>query len=352
SFQTSGEPGADAATLRVRGISTIGNNSGALTIVDGVPRDFSQINPNEIESISVLKDAAAIASYGLGGANGVILITTKRGKEGTVSLSYNSWFGTQRPTRYPKYLDAYGFATTLNAASINAGLDPFYTDEELQAYKNRTDLDHYPDHDWVREVIDFKAPMTSHNLSFSGGSEKIRFFSSLGYLYQQGSVRKINYSRYNLASNIDFDATPTTVVSFDIKGSLEATKNPGSIDGTGIYTQVTKQPPLLVNQLQYTNGLPGNTLLPSIYESGYNNGNENTWYTQLSIEQKISAIPGLSLKAVGAYDKNYTLAKQWQTPYSYYTLNSDDEFVELKGGVTAPRLNQGFRENVNITLQG
>lgn len=352
SFQTSGEPGADAATLRVRGISTIGNNSGALTIVDGVPRDFSQINPNEIESISVLKDAAAIAPYGLGGANGVILITTKRGKEGTVSLSYNSWFGTQRPTRYPKYLDAYGFATTLNAASINAGLDPFYTDEELQAYKNRIDLDHYPDHDWVREVIDFKAPMTSHNLSFSGGSEKIRFFSSLGYLYQQGSVRKINYSRYNLASNIDFDATPTTLVSFDIKGSLEATKNPGSIDGTGIYTQVTKQPPLLVNQLQYTNGLPGNTLLPSIYESGYNNGNENTWYTQLSIEQKISAIPGLSLKAVGAYDKNYTLAKQWQTPYSYYTLNSDDEFVELKGGVTAPRLNQGFRENVNITLQG
>lgn len=351
-FQNSGEPGADAADIRVRGIGTIGSNSGALTVVDGVPRSFSQINPNEIESITVLKDAAAIAPYGVAGANGVILITTKRGKEGQVSLGYNAWYGIQRPTRYPEYLDAYGFASTLNIARANAGLAPQYTDDELQKYRDGSDPDHFPNHDWLREVVDFSAPMTSHNLTLSGGSEKVRFFSSLGYLYQQGSVDVINYSRYNLATNVDVNATQSTVISFDIRGSLEVTKNPGSQTGTGIYTQVTKQPPLLSNQLSFTNGLPGNTLLPSIYNSGYNNDQENILYTQISIEQRIPAIKGLSFKGVAAYDKNYAINKQWETPYVYYTLNSSDEFVELKGGQPAPRLSQAFNQGVNTTLQG
>jgi len=243
-FQESGEPGADAANIRVRGIGTTGSNSEALTIVDGVPRSFSQLNPNEIESITVLKDAAAIAPYGLAGANGVVLVTTKRGKAGTTDLSYNGWDGVQRPTRYPDYLDAYGFATTLNAARANAGLAPQYTEEQLQKYKDGSDPDHYPNHDWVKEVIDFRAPMTSHNFTFTGGTDKIRFFSALGYLYQQGSVDVINFSKYSLATNVDVNATASTLVSLDVKARLETTKNPGSIDGTGIYTQVTKQPPL------------------------------------------------------------------------------------------------------------
>ncbi len=351
-FQGSGEPGADAATLRVRGVGTTGSRNGALTIVDGVPRNFSQINPNEIESITVLKDAAAIAPYGLAGANGVVLITTKRGKQGKVEMGFDTWYGIQRPTQYPKYLDAYGFASTLNVANKNAGLAPAYTEEQLEKYRTHSDPDHFPDHDWMKEVIDFSAPMTSQNLTFSGGSEKIRFFSSLGHLYQQGSVKVINYRRYNLATNVDVNATKTTVVSLDVKGSLEVTQNPGSQTGTGIYTSVTKNPPLLNQQLRFSNGLPGNTLLPSIYESGYNRDNKNTLYTQLSIEQQIAAVPGLALKAVGAYDKNYATNKQWQLPYNIYSLNAADEFVPIKSGVAAPSLNQGFEEVVNTTLQG
>lgn len=351
-FQGSGEPGADAASIRVRGIGTIGSNSQALTVVDGVPRSFSELNPNEIETITVLKDAAAIAPYGLAGANGVILVTTKRGKQGKIDLNYNGWYGVQQPTRYPDYLNAYDFASTLNIARENAGLAAQYTDEQLQKYKDRSDLDHFPDHDWVKEVIDFSAPMTSHNLTFSGGAEKVRFFSSLGYLYQQGSVDVINFSRYNLATNVDVNATKTTLVSLDIKARLEVEKNPGSIDGTGIYTQVTKQPPLFSEQLSFTNGLPGHSLLPSIYNSGYNRENDNVFFSQLSIEQKIPAVPGLALKGVVAYDKGYALTKQWQTPYIYYKLNASDEFDEVKAGVTAPRLNQGFDQRVNTTLQG
>lgn len=351
-FQGSGEPGEDAADIRVRGIGTIGSNSTALTVVDGVPRSFSQINPNEIESITVLKDAAAIAPYGVAGANGVILITTKRGKAGHVSLGYNAWYGIQRPTRYPEYLDAYGYASTLNIARANAGLAPQYTDEQLQRYKDGSDPDHYPNHDWLREVIDFSAPISSHNVTLSGGSEKVRFFSSLGYLYQQGSVDVINYTRYNLATNVDVDATPSTVVSLDLRGSLEVTKNPGSQSGTGIYTSVTKNPPLLTNQLRYSNGLPGNTLLPSIYNSGYNNDDENILYSQISVEQKIPFVKGLALKGVAAYDKNYALNKRWETPYVYYVLNSNDEFDEQAAGQTAPRLSQSFDQRVNTTLQG
>jgi TonB-linked SusC/RagA family outer membrane protein len=351
-FQGSGEPGADASAIRIRGVGTTGAANGALTIVDGIPRSFNQLNPNEIESISILKDAAAIAPYGLAGANGVILVTTKRGKEGKVSLSYNGWYGVQRPTSYPDYLNAYEFATTLNAANKNAALAPAYTEVQLQKYKDRSDPNHYPDFDWMKEVIDFKAPMRSHNLTFTSGSEKVRFFSSLGYLYQQGSVSVINYSKYNLAANVDVNATNSTIISLDIKGSLEVTKNPGSQTGSGIYTSVTKNSPLLSTPLRFTNGLPGNTLLPSIYESGYNRDNGNLMFTQLSIEQKIPFISGLAFKAVAAYDKNYGTNKQWQTPYNIYSLNAADEYIATKSGVVASSLSQSFNEAVNTTLQG
>ena len=351
-FQNSGEPGADAATIRVRGVGTTGSRNGALSVVDGIPRSFSELNPNEIESITILKDAAAIAPYGLAGANGVILVTTKRGKEGKVSLGFTSWYGVQRPTQYPDYLDSFGFASTLNVANKNAGLPPAYTDAELQKFKDGSDPNRYPNVDWMREVIDFNAPMANQNLTFTGGSDKVRFFSSLGYLYQQGSVKTINYSKYNLASNVDINATKSTVISLDLKGRLEATKNPGSASGTGIYTSVTKNPPLLLTPLRFSNGLPGNTLLPSIYDGGYSRENDNSLFSQLSIEQKIPAIPGLAFKAVAAYDKGFGTGKEWQTPYSIFQLNALNEFIELPSGQVAPSLSQSFNEIINTTLQG
>lgn len=352
SFQGSGEPGADAATIRIRGIGTTGSNNGPLTIVDGIPRAYNQIDPNEIESITVLKDAAAIAPYGLAGANGVLLITTKRGKAGKIEMNLNSWLGYQRPTEYPHYLNAYGYATALNAASKNAGLAAVYSDDALQKYKDHSDPDHYPDHDWMREVIDFAAPMNNETLTLSGGSDKVRVFSSVGRLYQQGSVSTINYSRYNVASNVDINATPTTTVALSMSATLEDTKNPGSQTGTGIYTSVTKNSPLLIQQSQFSNGLPGNTLLPSIYNSGYNLVNKNTFFSQLSIEQKIPAVPGLSFKVAGAYDKGYSTNKNWQLPYTIYSLDANNKFVGTPSGVTAPSLSQGFSQQINTTLQG
>jgi TonB-linked SusC/RagA family outer membrane protein len=353
-FQASGEPGADASTIRVRGVGTTqtGANASALTIVDGVPRPFSQINPHEIESITVLKDAAAVAPYGLAGANGVILITSKRGKEGKIALTYDAWYGIQRPTHFPDYLNSYDYAVAYNQADKNAGLPQAYTADQLQKYKDHSDPDHYPDHDWIKEVINFNAPMTGHNLTFSGGSDKVRFFSSIGYLYQEGSVNVINYSRYNLSSNVDVNATKTTTVSLDVKASYEIAKNPGGTSGTGIYTSVTKNSPLLANQLSFSNGLPGNTLLPSIYDSGYDKSDKNTVFTQLSIEQKLPFVKGLAIKGVVAYDKNYLFDKNFQTPYTYYTLNATNQYVPVKAGLAAPSLNENFNQDVRTTLQG
>jgi TonB-linked SusC/RagA family outer membrane protein len=352
-FQASGEPGADDATLSVRGVGTTQtSNNAPLTIVDGIPRPFSQINPNEIESVTVLKDAAAVAPYGLAGANGVILVTTKRGKAGKISLAYNSWYGIQRPTNYPDFLNAYDYGVALNQANKNAGLAPSFTDDQLQKYKDHSDPNHYPDNDWLKDVLNFSAPMTSHNLTFSGGSDKVRFFSSLGYLYQEGSVHVINYSKYNIATNVDVNATSTTTVSLDIKGAYSQTKNPAGTSGTGIYTSVTKNSPLLKTPLQYTNGLPGNTLLPSIYNSGYNNADNNTLFTQLSIEQRLPFVPGLAIKGVIAYDKNYLFGKAFQTPYTYYSLNASNEYVPVKAGIAAPSLTEKFNQGINTTLQG
>lgn len=353
-FQSSGEPGSDATALRVRGTGTIadGENAGALTVVDGVPREITQLNPAEIESVTVLKDAAAIAPYGLAGANGVILITTKRGAAGSISVDYNGWYGMQRPTRFPDYLNAFDYANLLNAANGNVGQPPTYSEEELQKYRDGTDPDHYPDHNWVEEVLNFQAPMTRHNLSFTGGSERVRFFSSLGYLYQEGGVSTINYSRYNLSSNVDVEATPTTTISLDIKGSLEKKENPGSSSGTGIYTSITKHPPLLPAQLQFSNGLPGHELLPQIYNSGYNDQHDNLFYSQVTIEQQLPFVPGLALKGVAAFDKAFEYDKHWQTPYTYYALNSEDEFEPIPGGVTAPSLAEEFQQDQVITLQG
>ena len=132
--QTSGQPGHDAGTVRVRGIGTLGN-SDAMVLIDGIESTMSNVDPNDIESISVLKDAAASAIYGVRAANGVVLITTKKGKSGKPAVSYNGYVGWQHSTRLPKYLDSYNYATLLNEAYTNDGLNPVYSDPELQTIK-------------------------------------------------------------------------------------------------------------------------------------------------------------------------------------------------------------------------
>src|SRR6201999_1498178 len=132
---------------------------------NGIPGNYNQLNPNEVENVTVLKDAAAVAPYGVAGANGVILVTTKRGKEGRIALNYNGYYGLQNSTFIPHFLDAYGYASQYNIASQNAGGPAAYTAAELQAYKSGSDPDHFPNTDWVHEVLNDHSPITRHTLS-------------------------------------------------------------------------------------------------------------------------------------------------------------------------------------------
>jgi len=349
SRQSSGEPGADADQIQIRGVGTTGN-SAPLVIVDGVPMSYDQINLNDIESVTVLKDASAVAPYGLGGANGVILVTTKRGKTGKTSLNYNGYYGFQQPTAIPHYLDAADFATQFNIANKDVGIAPTYTDAQIQTYKNGSDPDHFPNSNWVGQVLQPSDPITNHNLTFMGGSDKVHFFGDLGYLYQEGIVNVINYTRYTGTLNVDANVTPTTIVSFDIRGGLTQQNNPAGTNGTGIFTSVTEISPTF--PLQFSNGLPGNALLPSIYDSGYNRNTNNLLNGKFQVEQKLPFIPGLSVKGVAAYEKNNTLGKIWSLPYTYYSLNATNGYTAQAGGPPAPTLNESFSEVQNITLQG
>lgn len=348
SFQGSGEPGADATTLRIRGIGTTGN-ANALVIIDGIPRSLSAIDPNEVETITVLKDAAAVAPYGLGGANGVILITTKRGQEGKLSLNYKGFYGIQQPTFMPEFLDSYGYANTLNIANDNIGGTHPYTDDQLQKFKDGSDPDHYPNTDWVRQIVNFKAPITQHNLSFSGGSQKVRFYSNLGYLYQEGIVPEIKFKRYNILLNVDADVTNTTTLSLDLTGSQTISNNPSGASGTGIFTDVTEIPPTL--PLKFSNGYAAHAMLPNIYESGYDNSVGSSLNMKLQVEQKVPFLPGLKLKGVFNYNMGPTFGKTWTLPRTFYKLDAADQFIAQPAGPVSPTLSQSYSLSQSKIIQ-
>jgi TonB-linked SusC/RagA family outer membrane protein len=349
SRQSSGAPGDDNDRIQIRGIGTTGN-SAPLVVVNGIPMDYNNLNPNEIETITILKDAAAVAPYGLAGANGVILVTTKRGKEGRFSLNYDANYGIQRPTNMPKFLNAYDYARLLSEANENVGNPRTFTNADLEKFRNGSDPDRFPNTDWVKTVLNYKAPITRHTLSVTGGSDKVRFYSNIGYLYQEGVVSPINFKRYNVTVNVDAEVTNTTTVSFDINGALTKNASPSGQGGTAIFTNVTEIPPIF--PVRFSNGLPAHAMLPQIYESGYSRENDNILNAKLQIEQQIPFIPGLSLKGAFAYNKNYAFDKEWTLPVTFYSLNAQNEFVTNPAGPPAPTLSQGFSESQRIILQG
>ncbi len=225
--QTTGEPGKDGAQIFIRGNATFGAGTmEPLFVVDNIVRqyrDFSQLDPNEIESINILKDASSAAIFGVKGANGVILVTTKRGKAGKLSASYSFNYGFNKVTRLPDNLGSYDYGVLYNEAKLNdnPNATPEFSNERLQSFKNGTDPDRNPNTDWQRLVLGGSATRMQHNLSFSGGSDKVRYFTSLGYLDDKGLYSTLGYKRYNIRTNLDIQVTKTTRFSADIAARLE-----------------------------------------------------------------------------------------------------------------------------------
>ena len=224
--QGSGEPGYDGSTILIRGFSTTGNTA-PLVIVDGVPRSFQELDPNSVASFTILKDAAAVAPYGVAGANGVILVTTKRGAIGKAQMTYTGYYGWQNPAQLPRMVNSYEYASMRNAANANENSGPVYSDYALQKFKDGSDPDLYPVNDPLHTLINKNAPMMSHNISVSGGTDKIKYFGALGYLTQDGMWGSTNFKRYNLTSNVDIQVTNTTKLGISLNGRLENRNFPG-----------------------------------------------------------------------------------------------------------------------------
>jgi len=199
-LQKSGKPGDDGAVINIRGVGTL-NNSDPLVLIDGFPGSMSDVDASDISSISVLKDAASAAIYGNRAANGVVLITTKRGTSGKMSVSYSGYYGVQKSTSLPSTLNSYEYTTLYNEACVNTGMQKKYTDAQIQKYKDGTDI-MYPNTNYF-DVYYGKANIQNHRLNITGGTDKVQYAIMLGYLDQDGILVGTNYRKTDFRTNID-----------------------------------------------------------------------------------------------------------------------------------------------------
>ena len=352
SQQLTAEPGEDGASLFIRGRSTLNDNS-PLILVDGIERGFSQLSPNEIESITILKDASATAVYGVRGANGVILVTTKRGSEGKPTINYNGYVGIQNPTKVPKFLNAYDYAILYNEATRND--NPYITDAQLQyqpddleKYRTHSSPYTHPDVDWYDVTRNKNAIQQRHSLSLSGGTQTVAYFLSFGYFDQQSMFNNVSYTKYNLRANIDAQVTQSTKVSVDLAGIIAKRNYPGIPNSQGDGGIVSTTTYLAPNAFPIKNkdgtwaSLWGVNPVADQTESGYRRNNNEDLTTSFILDQKLDFITkNLSFKLVGSYDFGNGFWKEWITPYRSFYMSPSGEYEEIAPG-RKPSLEQGM----------
>lgn len=329
SIQGSGAPGGDASTLLVRGFSTF-NDSSPLCIVDGVERPFNNLNPNDIASVSVLKDAATAAIYGVRGANGVILVTTKSGSQGYASISYDGSVTFTQNTAMPKMLNAEDYIYWHNKARELDNLAPYWTPENLARMEQMGILG---DTDWLSKIYKKFGLTHQHNISVSGGTDKVKYYSSVGLMNQDGILRNTDFKRYNMRGNVD--AKITRNLTFAINMSVAHTERnwPGlSISPQSEFSPVTQAfyaLPLLKETyegkpLGYTNGSYTYTPLAALEDAGYQNQRTWTFDSTARLEYdfgSIKALQGLKASIFMGYNVGSTLDYNYLRKYSLYKFD-------------------------------
>lgn len=364
--QRSGEPGRDDAQFWIRGISSFAGGTNPLVLVDGVPRSMSDIGVDEIESFTVLKDAAATAVYGAEGANGVVLITSKRGVSQKASLDVRAEFGMVKPTRMPEMMNSYNYAKLYNeaqwevAGNPTSGFSPMYSEDVLEMYRSGADPDLYPDADFLSLLKDqtFNQRVT---LNLRGGSDKVRYFVSGAFYHENGIYdskasdqydANIGLSRYNIRSNIDIDVTKTTLLSVDISGQYTDSRYPRDSTSwiwNNLFFFAPNTFPLIfsdgtISEYKNYNGETGNPY-NMINESGYQKGWESLLQSKMTLTQKLDFITkGLSLKLVGSFDAdNNAATARTKRPTSYrmqLNANGEKEYIQVNAGapdLTSPQ---------------
>lgn len=331
--QPSGLPGSDEVNLYVRGFGSLNSNS-PLVLVDGVQRPYNNLDPSEIESVTILKDAASAAVYGVRGAAGVILITTKRGKEGKPTISYASSLTASTNTRMPEYLNGEEFVKWYNYADVINGRNPTFSDEVIEKVVNGDPDGIYGNTNWQDVMFKDVAPTTQHTLSLRGGNQSVRYFTSLAYLNQQGIIEGVDYTRYNLRANIDADVSKDFSMSLDVAGNVGNANSPQISNFTGNGNTVSTN---LMNQIiiahPYINPISadgryltssqqsGNNPLAARDLSGYNDNDNTGIQSSLALNYKAPFLKGLSFKVIGSYDNNYAHTESFYKPYTLWTAN-------------------------------
>jgi TonB-linked SusC/RagA family outer membrane protein len=345
SLRTTGsEPGWTTTQFFVRGIGTFGNGQTPLYMVDNVERDITQLDPEEIQSFTVLKDAAATVAYGMRAANGAINVTTKRGFVGKTEISFKAQAGMQQPTRLPQYLGSQEYVKYRNIALANDGLpipsDPSYNPD---SYNGTQDPYLYPNTDWYGEFLKNAAPQQIYKLSIAGGTEQARYFVLMGVTDQKGLFKfgnensgystNYDYTRYNVRSNVDVDITQYLSVSLDLAGRLE-TKVAPATSSSDIFTALSQFPPTvpiknrdgsIAGTSVYTNNPYG-----LIAKTGYGNYMNRYLQGNVTVNQKMDFwIKGLSINAMFAFDnyKNYDRGKS--RTFAVYGENTNGSYTKL-----------------------
>ncbi|MCD0489512.1 TonB-dependent receptor [Pedobacter sp. MC2016-14] len=321
--QRSGEPGSNFSEFWVRGISTFGASSSALILIDGVEGNLNNIDPSDIESFSVLKDASATAVYGLRGANGVVVVTTKRGKAGDIKVNFKANSTYTKSARMPEYVEAYDYATLANEARVGRGQVPLYSPVEMEIFKNNLDPDLYPNTNWRDVILKDHTQYTQYNLNISGGGTNARYFMSLGYLNQGGIFKQdksvdaydvnTNYKKYNFRANVDVDLTKTTKLALNMDDAIGLQNSPAyGTDNLFLWTSQANITPVSI-PVKYSNGqiagfgIGGTSLSPYylLNYTGFRKSNTNTVNAKLSLEQDLNAVTK-GLTARGLFSWTYT----------------------------------------------
>lgn len=362
--QTSGAPGADDAQIYIRGRATFAGDAQPLVLVDGVERSFSQIAPDDIETISVLKDASATAVYGVRGANGVMLITTKRGKEQKPVVSLTANWQIQSPTRKDTYLDSYQSVMLLEEALANDGLPSQFSADDIEMYRRSVagelsgrDAMLYPNVDWYDQVLSNTAPAQRYNVSVTGGTKRMRYYAS-GEFYDQKSIVKNlsndqfgntsspGFRRYSFRANTDFFLTTDLTFSVNFGTRFEERRGPNTNDSDPNYSEIfyeLNHTPGWLFPVSYSipNGESTRTLyagtsqyqnniVARLTEAGYYKSTNVVNETNFIVDYKMDWLTeGLSVKGMLSFDYENLHRNNYTRNFATYELNDDANYESL-----------------------
>ena len=338
-IQRSGEPGYDDSNFWIRGISTFSGSNNPLILIDGVARDLNNVDVSEIESFSILKDASASAMYGVRGANGVIVITTKRGKIGAPQVRFHLEHSINQPTKLPEFLNAPDYMSLLNELAAQDGVAQPFTQQQIDRTRSGYDPDLYPDVNWVDAITKDYAYTTRGNLDISGGSDFLRYsivasyFKETGILEQDKSLifdNATNNQQFNLRTNIDMDVTKTTMLRVNIGGYLNRFKKQ-RCDTDGAFGEAFRTLPF-VHPARYSDGsipLISNRANPwrTVTQQGYDFITSSKIQTLFSVEQDLKMFtPGLKAKALFSFDRwNRSRRSRTAKPATVFPATGRDE---------------------------